>query len=251
MRSLYRYLLRWHPQPFRDRFEEEMLLVYDDATKGGRKIWLLFDVLLSLFRQWALRPHRRPDAAGRATIAPAGVPVFALIETARPRPAALFLGGLVSLAMFSAVFTASYFAGSSTSLPFGIVGIRWSFGWDRVDAKPLETVAGQRLQQWLYAYNTGDVATMRGFASLLIANAPRYPGTNEPNVEAWTNLFRRYGPLKLHTTHQSQGDRIVGVARSGNGDWWWIRLRVSNDVHHLVLAVAAENLAEAKTPPKE
>jgi hypothetical protein len=251
MRSLYRYLLRCHPQPFRDRFEEEMLLIYGDATSGRRKIWLLFDVLLSLFRQWALRPHRRPDAAGRATIAPAGVPAFAMIENVRPRPAALFLGSLVSLFMFSAVLTTSYISTGASSLPFGIVGIRWSFGWDLADSQSLETPARQRLNQWLDAYNTGDIRAMQRFASQYVENFPRHPGTNDPNVNAWTNLFQRYGPLKLHTTHQTQNDRIIGVARANNGDWWWIRLHISTAESYPVLAVAAENLANAVTPPKE
>lgn len=248
MRSLYRYLVRWHPQPFRDRFEDEMLLIYDDAASGGRKLWLLADVLLSLFRQWALRPSR--PRSERATIAPAGVPAFAIIENTRPRPAALFFGGLVSFVMFSAVLTTSYIGTVSPSLPFGIVGIRWSLGWATADSKTVETPARQRLHQWLEAYNTGDASALQRFASLY-ADFPRHPRTNEPNVNAWVRLFRTYGPLKLHTTHQSQYERIVGVARAENGDWWWIRLHISSRAGYPVLAVAAENLAEAKTPPRE
>ena len=251
MRSLYRYLLRCHPQPFRDRFEEEMLLIYDDAAKSGRKVWLLADVLLSLVRQWALRPHHRPNTPERATIASAGGPAFVIIENGRPRTAALFLGGLISLVMFSAVLTTSYIGTGASSLPFGIVGIRWSFGWDLVDSKSLETPARQRLSQWLDAYNTGNVRAMQRFSSQYVANFPRHPGTNEPNVNAWTNLFRRYGPLKLHSTHQTQNDRIIGVARANNGEWWWIRLHISTDESYPVLAVAAENLAHAVTPPRE
>jgi hypothetical protein len=48
MRSLYRWLLHLHPKAFRDRFEEEMLLVYDDATTKTETLWLFGDAMKSL-----------------------------------------------------------------------------------------------------------------------------------------------------------------------------------------------------------
>ena len=57
MRWLYRSLIRLYPRGFRRRFEDEMLLIFDEsvATKQGTAL-LLGDALASLFRRWVLRP---------------------------------------------------------------------------------------------------------------------------------------------------------------------------------------------------
>jgi uncharacterized protein YhhL (DUF1145 family) len=57
MRPLYRCLIRLHPLPFRVRFQEEMLWLFDEAGGEGDGLWLVRDAALSLFRQWFLRPR--------------------------------------------------------------------------------------------------------------------------------------------------------------------------------------------------
>jgi hypothetical protein len=56
MRSLYRLLIRLHPPGFRRRFEDEMLLIFDETAASGQSTALLLgDALVSLFRRWVLR----------------------------------------------------------------------------------------------------------------------------------------------------------------------------------------------------
>ncbi len=56
MRGFYRFLLRLHPSEFRDRFGDEMLCIFDDASIEGAASFVL-DGCLSLVRQWAKRPQ--------------------------------------------------------------------------------------------------------------------------------------------------------------------------------------------------
>lgn len=53
LRSVYRYILRLHPAPFRERFSDEMLWIFDEECKHGACARLLFDAAWSLVRQRA------------------------------------------------------------------------------------------------------------------------------------------------------------------------------------------------------
>jgi hypothetical protein len=55
-RSLYLFLLRLHPAPFRDKFEDQMLWIFDESVETRGAASLLLDAFLSLVRQWLLRP---------------------------------------------------------------------------------------------------------------------------------------------------------------------------------------------------
>ena len=57
IRRTYAWLIRLHPIHFRDQFENEMLATFDDASRDRNSIALLFDALISLLRQWAVRPR--------------------------------------------------------------------------------------------------------------------------------------------------------------------------------------------------
>jgi DNA-binding PadR family transcriptional regulator len=50
-RNLYSLIIRLHPRPFRDRFGDEMLWIFDEARSDGSTSRLLFDGLFSLLRQ--------------------------------------------------------------------------------------------------------------------------------------------------------------------------------------------------------
>ena len=56
-RLFYIGLIRLHPRPFRQRFGDEMLWIFDQTASGdfGR---LFADALVSLGRQWLLRRPR-------------------------------------------------------------------------------------------------------------------------------------------------------------------------------------------------
>jgi hypothetical protein len=54
-RALYVSLLRLHPPAFRRQFAGEMLWIFDEARVSEGAIALLFDLLISVTRQWLLR----------------------------------------------------------------------------------------------------------------------------------------------------------------------------------------------------
>jgi enterochelin esterase-like enzyme len=51
IRLLYRSLIELHPAPFRDRFGDEMMWIFDEVPENGR-LRLLADGVISLIRQW-------------------------------------------------------------------------------------------------------------------------------------------------------------------------------------------------------
>jgi hypothetical protein len=69
LRALYRGLLYLHPPAFRKRFAEEMLWIFDEAAATRGILGLFADGLVSLLRQWIVRPESWH--APLAAIAPA------------------------------------------------------------------------------------------------------------------------------------------------------------------------------------
>jgi hypothetical protein len=98
-----------------------MLWIFDQTAprQGVRRLFL--DALVSLARQWLLRPeYRDPSFAEAGSQAP-GAPTFCSLESSRPRAAVLIQGGLLSLAMFALVtYTIGRGGGSPPSLLFGV-----------------------------------------------------------------------------------------------------------------------------------
>ncbi|MGD0299896.1 MAG: hypothetical protein ABSE86_22615 [Bryobacteraceae bacterium] len=117
IRWFYAGLLRLHPARFRERFREEMLWIFDQAAADGRTAPLFADAMLSLWRQWTLRPEFRHAAANPA--APDGVPVFYIGGSDTPRTSALIHGGALSLIVFGVV---CYTLSHSNSHVFPLVG---------------------------------------------------------------------------------------------------------------------------------
>jgi hypothetical protein len=54
MRFLYALLISLHPSSFRERFAQEMLLIFDGAANSWGAGSLCRDAILSLLRQWLL-----------------------------------------------------------------------------------------------------------------------------------------------------------------------------------------------------
>jgi hypothetical protein len=139
LRTVYSWILRLHPRSFRQDFGEEMLLIFDEVTRDEvtrdevagssarprvAEVKLLGDGVVSLVRQWTLRPgfQREPAVAGPTAAAPDGVPRFHVIGTFKPRAAALIHGLILSVAFLCAAFLAMQYSWSHTvQLPFPLV----------------------------------------------------------------------------------------------------------------------------------
>ena len=110
LRSLYRWLLYLHPPAFRQRFAEEMLWIFDEAAATHGALGLFADGLVSLLRQWIVRPEswHAPLAAAIAP-APAGSSSFFAWEHFEvPQHSLPFYrwmqGSIISLGLLSAVW---------------------------------------------------------------------------------------------------------------------------------------------------
>ncbi len=99
LRVFYVCLLYLHPRRFRERFAQEMLWIFDQAARDRHVGSLFVDGILSLWRQWAMRPefHEQPMPALD------GLPAFHTGAGDAPRSSALFYGAVLSLLTFSAV----------------------------------------------------------------------------------------------------------------------------------------------------
>jgi len=99
LRWLYIQLIWMHPAPFRWRFGDDMLDDFDRSALRDKPRYFA-DAVASLGRQWLVRPEfRRPETAvnREPALRAAGVPLFQIIEDYKPRPAALFQGGLLAV----------------------------------------------------------------------------------------------------------------------------------------------------------
>jgi hypothetical protein len=100
LRPLYRCVLRLHPSGFRTRFADEMLSIFDHASGNAATVRLLADGLISLLRQWALRPEFRHEFSPALQPVPHGVPSFHTLDPFRPRAGAVIHGLVLSTVVF-------------------------------------------------------------------------------------------------------------------------------------------------------
>jgi Peptidase family S41 len=100
LRPLYRCILRLHPPGFRQRFADEMLSIFDHSEGAPAGAKLLADALLSLVRQWTLRPEFWHETSPAPQPAPDGIPSFHTLDPFRPRPSAVIHGLVLSTAVF-------------------------------------------------------------------------------------------------------------------------------------------------------
>jgi Peptidase family S41 len=100
LRSLYRCVLHLHPPGFRKRFAAELLSIFDHTAEKSAAVWLLADGLVSLVRQWILRPEFWHDLSLAQQPAPDGIPSFHTLDPFRPRVAAVIHGVVLSTALF-------------------------------------------------------------------------------------------------------------------------------------------------------
>jgi D-alanyl-D-alanine carboxypeptidase len=119
-RSLYRLLLKLHPVAFRERFAEEMLWIFDEASATHGTPRLFADAFVSLMRQWIVRRESwhmplaaaaRPVSGGSSgffdwrsfEVAEGGLPFYRWMQ-----------GSVISMGMWSVVWL---MAGMSGRVP--------------------------------------------------------------------------------------------------------------------------------------
>jgi len=100
LRPLFRCVLRLHPPYFRKRFAGEMLSIFDHAAGAWGEFLLLIDGLVSLARQWGLRPEFWDEFSPEQPLVPDGIPSFYTLAPFHPRTPAVIHGLLLSLALF-------------------------------------------------------------------------------------------------------------------------------------------------------
>lgn len=100
LRPLYRRVLGLHPSGFRRRFADEMLSIFDHSVGKPAALRLLVDGLVSLARQWALRPEFWRELSPAPHPAADGIPSFYTLHPFRPRAGAVIHGVVLSTALF-------------------------------------------------------------------------------------------------------------------------------------------------------
>src|SRR5262245_26305675 len=103
MRSLYVFLVGLHPPRFRRQFADEMIYGFAESPGIPAKLWLIADGVLSLFRQWLLRPAHWHPVPPAKVVPFEGAIRLPMINAARPNSAALIGGTLLSVTFFAAL----------------------------------------------------------------------------------------------------------------------------------------------------
>jgi len=142
LRWLYIRLLSAHPAEFRNRFGEDMLEGFDQYPETIEHLRLVIDGIVSLFRQWVLRPEFRQPWQPSSAIAPVYEPItFQQIEPYKPRGIALAQGGMLAILFLIGVVSAINHGGSRFR-HFAIGMHRPGVGLikvNRVEGGPLDT----------------------------------------------------------------------------------------------------------------
>jgi non-heme chloroperoxidase len=101
MRKFYRWILVAHPRAFRQRFESEMLCVFDDASAAEGMFRLMTDGIFSLLRQ---RFFRRGPARNVLQTVAAGPNLFSSVpgeqQTVQRKISRLLFGAAISFNLF-------------------------------------------------------------------------------------------------------------------------------------------------------
>jgi hypothetical protein len=107
LRRFYCWLLRLHPPYFRQRFADEMVLIFDEKARAegaAAAAKLVADGAISLGRQWVLRPDFQEEPARPVTDS---MPHFLSFASYRPRRGALVYGLVLSVGVF-VLFTVAF-----------------------------------------------------------------------------------------------------------------------------------------------
>lgn len=99
-RHLYRFVVLAHPGSFRQRFGDEMLSIADQSEGKLLRAGLLVDGVISLLRQWVLRPDFQQETAVSIV---AGEPHFYTFQKEKLRASTLVYGAMLSACVLNGV----------------------------------------------------------------------------------------------------------------------------------------------------
>jgi len=166
LRVLYRWVLHAHPPYFRQRFGDEMQFIFDCAESPGAEVGLIVDGVISLVRQWSLRP-RFWEQPNLETVGD-GTPLFHTLDSSKPRAAALVYGAILSAFVLNGVcWTMGYAWNHPIFIEIRQPVITPPASWATGSA-PRPTAPIQ-VEPWLYT-DQGRV--------VLIFNAPTHGGSS-------------------------------------------------------------------------
>jgi hypothetical protein len=127
-----------------------MQSIFDEADSGVAEVGLLGDAVLSLLRQWSLRPQSWEEspliAAGEGTT------LFSVLDRNKPRTAALVCGAFLSILVLNGV---SWTMGYAWNHPIFIELRQPVFvppaSWDRKSTSVPQTASSEMTEPYLYA----------------------------------------------------------------------------------------------------
>jgi len=99
-RHLYCFVVFAHPASFRRRFGDEMLSIFDQSEGKLSRAGLLADGVISLLRQWVLRPDFQHETAVSTV---AGEPHFYTFQKEKLQASTLVYGALLSALVLNGV----------------------------------------------------------------------------------------------------------------------------------------------------
>ena len=223
LRYLYARVLDAHPPYFRQRFGEEMLAIFDESESGWGAARLFADAMVSLVRQWTLRPQFWEERAA----VDRGSSLFSLLEHSRPRTLALAYGALVSVLVLNGV---SLTIGYAWNHPH-YMEIRQSVllppaSWRNA---PTAGMAPERAAQPSLPTDQGRV--------LLIFNVPAHAGSADKfGLTSGDELPRGYQSY-AGTYRSSLGERIDVSVREGR-----LQLEIDGAVRSNLIPSSQSNL---------
>jgi Ca2+-binding EF-hand superfamily protein len=229
MRWLYIQLLWMHPRTFRQRFGDEMLGIFDQSAE---KRSLIVDGVVSLLRQWALRPSETGFAA---TASADGVPLFYTAGPEIPSTTALMRGAILTFFLFGVIcFVTSHrwkqttlIVGSHHPSPSNILGAH-------TDARA-ETDLPAEVKVPPYPYHPPLLAYFRLILVLGALDADQDNIISAAEIEDAPSALR-----KLDTNHDGKlTAEECGLKPDPNIDLW--RQRITFMRIHPVLAALDAN----------
>src|SRR5271166_1788043 len=128
LRHLYRCAVRLHPASFRRRFGDEMPYIFDQQKGTLAALGVMLDCVVSLVRQWTLRPHAGIELSVAPPPSPTAdhVPSFETLDPFRPRASAIINGAALSMILFCMTVIGIRYSWSHVlNLHIREIGIDW------------------------------------------------------------------------------------------------------------------------------
>src|SRR6267143_1712364 len=230
LRALYRGLLYLHPPAFRKRFAEEMLWIFDEAAATRGTLGLFGDGLVSLLRQWIVRPeswHAPLAAIGPARAGSSALFAWEHFEVPQDRlPFYRWMqGSVISLGMLSAVLLmagqgvrARQLRQQEKAIQVAIGGrsvpgsLRYFPAGSRAAAvETPKTPAGEQFSAWLKSFNSGDRAQMEEILT-------RFKDRGGREVNGMLGFRERTGGFDLRKIEESAALRVSGLLQERDSD---------------------------------